>query len=68
MKIKPWCTMFIMKLNTVIASCIDCYNYFLALLCTVEPLNKGHLRTAGHCPLFRGCPLLGGFSEKVDHH
>ena len=20
----------------------------------------------GHCPLFRGCPLLGGFSEKVE--
>ena len=34
---------------------------------TVEPLNKGHLRTdRGHCPLFGGCPLLGGFSEKVE--
>ena len=27
---------------------------------TVEPLNKGHLVPFG------GCPLLGGFSEKVE--
>ena len=27
---------------------------------TVEPLNKGHFGSSLFCPLYRGCPLLGG--------
>ena len=45
-----------------LSCCEASYNHQSQVI-TVEPPNKGHLWEQSFCPLFEGCPLVGGSSQ-----